>query len=158
MQRTQNHTAIWTGVGVALMGFAVIGLAWNSASELDFIQGQFPYLVSGGLTGIGLIVVGVGVLLMEILRRDGAERAVQMERLASSLAQLSTTLGADDPYDATATGEFRPRPRPAAMHRPPGSNGQGATGRPMPTPHQGRADETVPLRPTAGGRTFEPGA
>lgn len=113
VQRKPAHSPVATYVGIAfaVVGFAAIGLAWNGAAELDFVQGQFPYFISGGLTGIGLIFVGVVILLIDTLRRDSAERSEQMKQLTATVAALNKHLSPADTYDPQATGEFRPRPR-----------------------------------------------
>ncbi len=118
MQRTEHvkrsPTATYVGIALCVIGFTMIALAWNGASELDFIQGQFPFFLSGGLTGIGLIVVGVTIMVIETMRRDGELRTLEIERLTASIAVLTKEMSPPDPYDPGVSGEFRPRPRTVA--------------------------------------------
>jgi uncharacterized membrane protein YidH (DUF202 family) len=115
MQRTEqvrrNPTATYIGIALCVVGFALIAIAWNGAAELDYIQGQFPFFISGGLTGIGLIVVGVTIMVIETLRRDAEIRAIEIGRLTASLAVLNSELSPPDEFDPRVAGEFRPRPR-----------------------------------------------
>jgi hypothetical protein len=124
MQRTEqvrrNPTATYVGIALCVVGFALIAISWNFAAEIDFIQGQFPYFLSGGLTGIGLILVGVTIMVIETLRRDAEVRAVEIGRLAASLAVLNGELSPPDEFDPVRAGEFRPRPRTPAL-----ANGNG---------------------------------
>jgi hypothetical protein len=124
MQRTEqvrrNPTATYVGIGLCVVGFALIAIAWNGAAELDFIQGQFPFFISGGLTGMGLIIVGVTIMVIETMRRDAEMRAIEIGRLTASLAVLNGELSPPDEFDPSRTGEFRPRPRVAAT-----TNGDG---------------------------------
>lgn len=118
MQRTEqvkrNPTATYVGIALCVIGFTMIALAWNGAAELDFIQGQFPFFISGGLTGIGLIIVGVTIMVIETMRRDGELRTLEIERLTASIAVLTKEMSPPDPYDHAVAGEFRPRPRVTA--------------------------------------------
>lgn len=108
----QAHSAIYLGLGLVGLGFLVIGLAWNGASELGYVQGQFPYLISGGLTGLGLIVLGAVMLVIHTMRQDGAKRAAQIDALASAMAELQAQI-APGSMDEVGVGEFRPRSRRA---------------------------------------------
>jgi hypothetical protein len=80
--------ATYIGVTSALLGFALIGLAWNGAAELDYIQGQLPYALSGGLGGLGLIVTGMAVLGVQAMRTITAQRAREMGRLQDEADKL----------------------------------------------------------------------
>lgn len=125
MQRSEqikrNPTATYVGISLCVVGFSLIAIAWNGASELDFIQGQFPFFISGGLTGIGLIIVGVAIMVIETMRRDAELRAIEIGRLSASLAALNGELSPPDEYAPKAGGEFRPRPRVSLL-----SNGHDA--------------------------------
>lgn len=107
----QAQTATYVGLGLVGLGFLVIGMAWNGAAELDYVQGQFPYLISGGLTGLGLILLGVVLLVIQTMRRDAAKRTRQVEELALAVTELQAQLAPGSVQDAAVTGEFRPRPR-----------------------------------------------
>lgn len=86
--RGPAQLATYLGVSMALVGFALIGLAWNGAAELDYIQGQFPYVLSGGLGGLGLIVAGMAVLGIQTQRTLTAKRAKDMRRLQERVDAL----------------------------------------------------------------------
>jgi hypothetical protein len=73
--------ATYLAVTMTLLGFLMIGLAWNFAAEVDFIQGQFPYFLSGGLGGLGLIIGGMAVMSIQTMRTITAQRAREMGRL-----------------------------------------------------------------------------
>ena len=48
--------------GLVLLGFAFMILGWYGASHTAREIEQIPYLISGGLIGLGLVVIG-GLLL-----------------------------------------------------------------------------------------------
>ena len=69
-------------------GFVVLFLAWNGAASQDFVQGQVPYLLSGGFVGLGLIIVGVGLMLFESGRRAGTK----VDRKIDELSEVIKTI------------------------------------------------------------------
>lgn len=72
------------------LGFGFIVLGWNGAAGLDRVPGQIPYLLSGGLVGLGLIVVGATVALVTQLRRNNAALLTALEQLADPRAAPTT--------------------------------------------------------------------
>lgn len=86
----RSTSPFWIYAGLALIGigFTAIGVTWGRvAGELQ-VALQLPYLVSGGLTGIGLIVVGAMMVNIAVKRRDAAKRTRQLEQLAELLREL----------------------------------------------------------------------
>lgn len=73
------------GLIFIVVGFALIGKAWDGAASINFPTGQFPYLLSGGFMGLGLIVTGITLVLLSTVR---AER----ESLTSKLDELNRLL------------------------------------------------------------------
>jgi signal transduction histidine kinase len=84
---------IYAGVAIAAVGFALIAYAWSKVAGIaDNVALQMPYLVSGGLTGLGLVMVGVTVINVAAKRRDALLRRQQTELLADALHELRTAL------------------------------------------------------------------
>lgn len=134
-RRRASLLAFYVGIAFAVAGFTAIGLAWNFAAEIDRIQGQFPYFVSGGLSGLGLIFVGVMILVIETLRRDSAEHVAQVRRLTETIEDLNAGLAPREVHDHPAAGgEYRPRPRLS------GNGGSAADTRPLPPAGGGHGD------------------
>lgn len=113
--------AVIAGVVLLVAGSVLLVLAWNFAAEEDCIQCQFPYLLSGSLPGLALIILGASVLVINALRRDAAERSAQAERLNAAITELTALVGPRDPYDPSIIGEYRPRPRENGHGAPPQS-------------------------------------
>ncbi len=109
--RQQVQPAIIAGVIVLVLGGVLVTLGWDGAASLDYVQGQFPYLLSASLPGLGLIIIGMSVLVLAVVRRDATEREAQLERLTASINELASLVGPRDPYDPAVSGEYRPRPR-----------------------------------------------
>ena len=109
--RQQGQPAIIAGVILLVLGGVLITLGWDGAASLDYVQGQFPYLLSASVPGLALIIIGMSVLVLAVVRKDGSEREAQLEKLTASINELSSMVGPRDPYDPAVTGEYRPRPR-----------------------------------------------
>jgi hypothetical protein len=73
---------------IVLSGFALVGLAWYSVAGQSRLQNQFPYLLSGGLGGLGLIVTGMAVLLMQTLREESAREREQLNEVHVAILRV----------------------------------------------------------------------
>lgn len=83
----------YVGIAIAALGFALIAFAWGKVAGIaDNVALQMPYLVSGGLTGLGLVMVGVTIVNVAAKRRDAQERQQQTQLLADALAELRNAL------------------------------------------------------------------
>jgi hypothetical protein len=63
------------------VGFVFMIVGWNGAANVNCVDCQIPYLLSGGFVGLAFIVVGGGLLLFEALRRHQAhleDRLIQL--------------------------------------------------------------------------------
>lgn len=67
------------GILLALVGFVLMFLGWNGAASYNFLPAQFPYLISGGLAGLALVVLGAALLIVQNARE---ERAILLHALA----------------------------------------------------------------------------
>ncbi|MEW6477626.1 MAG: hypothetical protein AB1679_35725 [Actinomycetota bacterium] len=85
MERKRTKLGHQLGVLFCLAGFVLLWVGWNGAASFDSSIRQFPYLISGGLGGLGLIIIGVGLWTVQSQR---AERA----RLEANLAGLERVL------------------------------------------------------------------
>lgn len=89
------------GTGLCGAGILLVFLGWNGAASVDRIEAQFPYVISGGIAGLALVVLGVGLIIVQNQRADRA-------LLQQSLRALEAAVRGDDP----AATEFRlPGPR-----------------------------------------------
>lgn len=90
------------GIGLAVLGFILIFLGWNGAGSYDDVPAQFPYLISGGIAGLALVVLGAAFVVVDNQRRDRtevqaslAELRDALDRLAGATASLSGVGGAN---------------------------------------------------------------
>ena len=89
----------YLGILVTAAGFVVILLAWGRVAGQTAVPLQMPYLLSGGLTGLGLILIGVTLINVNVKRQDAAARERQMGQLREVLGEIKSLL---------ATGEAVP--------------------------------------------------
>ncbi|MBA2724778.1 MAG: hypothetical protein H0U53_02210 [Actinobacteria bacterium] len=78
------------GLAFVTAGFVIIGKAWDGAASKNFIQGQFPYLLSGGFMGLGLVVTGCTLLFLSTIR---AERQIMTDKFDEMNRLLARNLG-----------------------------------------------------------------
>ncbi|MEX1163026.1 MAG: hypothetical protein WEB03_05545 [Nitriliruptor sp.] len=73
---------VQAAVGLAVAGFVLITLGWNGAASVDFTQGQLPFLISGGVAGLALVLVGLTMALVNEMRRSTTAVLAKLEQLA----------------------------------------------------------------------------
>jgi hypothetical protein len=112
-----------TGIGLAVLGFLLLFLGWNGAASYDRVPAQFPYLISGGLAGLSVIVLAGAMLVVNAQRQD---RAAMLNSLAElreavermSLAAANGAAGGGGPNLAQALADGLVVAGPGSFHRP----------------------------------------
>lgn len=82
----------YIGVGLALIGFALIGYGWAKVAGLVDVWQQMPYVLSAGLPGLGLVMTGLVTINVSARRQDSAERTRQTAALTEALHDLQRSL------------------------------------------------------------------
>ncbi|MCU1496970.1 MAG: hypothetical protein JWM47_923 [Acidimicrobiales bacterium] len=88
------------GVILPVVGVVLILAAWWSASGSKYVADQMPMLISGGLFGLALIIIGLGLfirfslarLLRFWLARLVVEQQAQTDRLVDALARVESAV------------------------------------------------------------------
>jgi hypothetical protein len=73
------------GVLLCLIGFIALFLGWNGAASKNVIMAQFPFLISGGLAGLAIVVIGAAMLIVQNAREDQARLEATLERLITAV-------------------------------------------------------------------------
>jgi hypothetical protein len=152
------------GLGGALVvaGFVVVIIGWVGASHTVLVAGQIPYLLSGGLMGLGLIFLGAFLYFghwVAVLVRESRERGAEdrddlalvrkgLEEVNRSLVSVASALAAAGTPSAAGI-------RPASS-----SAGGSLSARAYPAPVPALAgDQTTPvlLATAAGTMAHRPG-
>jgi hypothetical protein len=104
------------GLVFCLAGFVAIGLGWNGMARRTCPDCQLPYLLSGGATGLGLIVFGVGLLVVAQIRAERIRLGGYVDRITAALRPGS---GAGEPVaSSAANGDGRVVAGRSTYHRP----------------------------------------
>jgi hypothetical protein len=73
------------GIAYCIAGFVLIFLGWNGTASKDTETAQIPYIVSGGIAGLGLVVVGAALIVAHSLRTDRVELRGAIEDLRAAI-------------------------------------------------------------------------
>ncbi len=90
---------MWAGLVVVVLGFATIFFSWVKVAATLDVGRQMPYVVSGAMTGLGLIVVGIAVADMAVRRQDRIERRHQLALMRTVLEEMREVLEPQDGQD-----------------------------------------------------------
>lgn len=107
------------------LGLIVVLLGWYGASHTPFVFEQIPYMISGGLLGVGLVVAGgflyFGYWLTRLVgeSRARAERTNEvLERIEEMLSAGAVVPAAQKPARAGTNGALVATPRGNLLHKP----------------------------------------
>lgn len=92
----------WIGMALVVFGFVCILLGWYGAANSPYLYEEVPYVISGGLLGVAL-VIGGGVLVrsawtmrqIEEERRNALAIVRSVDRLERILRSLDETRRSD---------------------------------------------------------------
>ena len=108
---------------IAPLGLVVVLLGWYGASHTPNLFEQIPYLISGGLFGLGLVFLGsffyFAHWLTELVKEHRAQSAAVIEAIARLEETVKQQAGADrlgGAGDGDSAGQPERR-RPARRHR-----------------------------------------
>jgi len=73
------------GIAYCIAGFVLIFLGWNGTASNDTETAQIPYIVSGGIAGLGLVVLGAALIVAHSLRTDRVELRGAIEDLRAAI-------------------------------------------------------------------------
>lgn len=79
---------VWAGLVLVAVGISLIFLAWARTAGLLNVAFQTPYLVSAGITGLGLVVAGLAAVDVAVLLQDRPERKQQVAQIERALDEL----------------------------------------------------------------------
>ena len=97
------------GAVLVPLGVLVMVLGWYGASNTGYLFEQIPYVISGGLIGLGLVVVGSFAYFAYWLtrmfhqQREQADRTVTvLERLEAKLSELPAASAGAGPSSSSS--------------------------------------------------------
>lgn len=105
MKRNLSQLGGQLGVGLCVAGFLLVFLGWNGAASRDRVPAQFPYLLSGGIAGLCLVIVGVGMLIVQNQRSDRAALQASIDRLREAVERSGGAAVAGNGHGAAVAGD-----------------------------------------------------
>jgi hypothetical protein len=113
------------GAGLVVIGVPVIILGWYGASHTPYVFEQVPYLISGGLLGLALAVVGGLFYFAYWITRQIQETRRQSDQTREALSEIRDLLagGVISATSATSAkasgnGAFVATEKGTMFHRP----------------------------------------
>ena len=93
--RPGSPIPVYIGIALCMLGFGLLAFTRLRVADEVQVYQQIPYLVSGGFTGLGLVLVGVTVVNVAAKRADAVDRERQHEQLTAALRELHAALAED---------------------------------------------------------------
>jgi hypothetical protein len=101
--------ALFTGGAVLMpMGIVAILLGWYGVAHTKYQYNQLPYVVSGGLLGLGLVFLGGFLYFGAWLAKMGSEQREAAQRLADTVLVLADLVGRQGQLAAPADTGLSP--------------------------------------------------
>lgn len=87
-------------MALPIVGLLLVAAAWFGASGTGYVADQIPYLISGALLGLGLVLIGVGLfvryslarLVRFSLARVIHEQQAQGERVVEAMGRVEAAI------------------------------------------------------------------
>lgn len=93
MQNNLGRLGGQLGVVLCLIGFLAIFFGWNGAASSNYVPAQFPYLISGGITGLAVVCIGSAMLVVQNQRADRARIEAALDRIAAAVERQGSGAG-----------------------------------------------------------------
>jgi hypothetical protein len=102
-----ERTWLIAGIVLPLLGLLAIGIGWWGASGSAYPAEQLPYVISGGLLGVGLIVAGAALFVRYSMTRY--LRFWLLRMIYEERSQTDRTVEALDRVERLLRSATRPR-------------------------------------------------
>jgi hypothetical protein len=103
--RLEERILMVAGGVIAPLGVIVVLLGWWGASHTPYVFEQVPYLISGGLLGLGMVFLGAFFYfthwVTQLVKEQRAQSAAVLEALHHLADEVSTLRGGALPHAAT---------------------------------------------------------
>lgn len=115
---------MFVGAALVIIGIPVIAIGWYGASHTPYVFEQVPYLISGGLLGLALAVVGGLFYFAYWLTRQVQETRRQADQTTDALREIRDLLAGSaiassgkQAAHATGNGSFVATEKGTMFHR-----------------------------------------
>src|SRR5437763_3894604 len=98
------------GLFIVALGLLAIGLGWNGmaggggeVNGVPNLNAQLPWLLSGGILGLALVVFGTAMIIVHNARSDRARLEAKLDELVQAVGRGASTSAAPYPVERAAT-------------------------------------------------------
>lgn len=81
-----------TFAALVVVGFAALAGGWLVAAETAFVPEQVAALMSGGIGGVGLVLIGTTLAVVQVGRRVAAEEARALDAVIDEAEMVLAAL------------------------------------------------------------------
>lgn len=92
------------GLALVALGLLAVAFGWNGAAGQRTVLEQVPYLLSGGMIGLSLVILGAAVMVVNGAREDRARLEARLDTLIDVLASGADTPGRGGPAPQDLSG------------------------------------------------------
>lgn len=92
MRAADSPLLVNLGLLLIAGGFGLVAYTWGRVAGLLAVPLQLPFVVSGGFTGLGIVLVGIMSISIGTKRRDAWEREQRLRGLSSTLERIASAL------------------------------------------------------------------
>jgi hypothetical protein len=98
------------GLLVVALGLVAIGIGWNGmaggggqVNGATDLRAQLPWLISGGVLGLALVIFGAAMMIVHNARLDRARLESKLDELVGTISRTGLSVGAAYPADTPAS-------------------------------------------------------
>lgn len=84
--------ALYLGAALVVAGGVILYLGYNGAATNPVVQAQMPYVISGGLLGLGLMALGGIAVAVHVILQVQADFRTELSAMRESMEQLSEAM------------------------------------------------------------------
>lgn len=105
------------GMAGLAIGFLMIAGGWLGAARQDTVPEQFPFMISGGLVGLGVVFASSALLIISSIRQHRAHTARELQLLREEIVALGA-VGVDADKARGPSGNSLVAVGASSYHRP----------------------------------------
>lgn len=90
--RPTTPVLTYAGIALCAAGFVILAFAWGRVAAQAQVIFQIPYLISGGLTGLAVVMLGVLLINVNVKVQEGMRRERQLQQVVEVLQQVVAAL------------------------------------------------------------------
>ena len=102
------------GLAVIAIGLLVIGIGWNGmaggggeVNGVPNLNAQLPWLISGGILGLALVVFGASMIVVHNARNDRARIEAKLDEVVQAMSRSAVAAPETYPFEPATSAKGR---------------------------------------------------